>query len=113
MTKERKTAVREWLYITIGILIMTAGIYFFKFPNHFSTGGVTGIAIILGHYIPSVTPATLVTIKVPAGSRYAPKTGDEARVGFWAGMMLLSGSGLAAAGFGGRKQRKPRRAVRN
>jgi len=62
MTKERKTAVREWLYITIGILIMTAGIYFFKFPNHFSTGGVTGIAIILGHYIPSVTPATLVTI---------------------------------------------------
>jgi uncharacterized membrane-anchored protein YitT (DUF2179 family) len=62
MTKERKTAVREWVYITIGILIMSAGIYFFKFPNHFSTGGVTGIAIILGHYIPSVTPATLVTI---------------------------------------------------
>ena len=62
MTKEQKVTVREWLYITIGILIMTAGIYFFKFPNHFSTGGVTGIAIILGHYIPSITPATLVTI---------------------------------------------------
>ena len=62
MTKEQKVTVREWLYITIGILIMTAGIYFFKFPNHFSTGGVTGIAIVLGHYIPSITPATLVTI---------------------------------------------------
>ena len=47
MTKEQKNSLREWLYITAGILIMTAGIYFFKFPNHFSTGGVTGIAIIL------------------------------------------------------------------
>ena len=62
MTKETKSTLLEWLYITAGILIMTAGIYFFKFPNHFSTGGVTGIAIVLGHYVPSVTPATLVTI---------------------------------------------------
>ena len=62
MAKERKAALKEWLYITAGIVIMTAGIYFFKFPNHFSTGGVTGIAIVLGHYIPSVTPGTMVTI---------------------------------------------------
>ncbi len=62
MTKEQKNSLREWLYITAGILIMTAGIYFFKFPNHFSTGGVTGIAIVLGHYIPAITPGTLVTI---------------------------------------------------
>ena len=62
MKKGQKNAVREWLYITAGILILSAGIYFFKFPNHFSTGGVTGIAIVLGHYIPSITPGTLVTI---------------------------------------------------
>lgn len=62
MSKKQKVTLREWLYITAGILIMSVGIYFFKFPNHFSTGGVTGIAIVLGHYIPSVTPATLVTI---------------------------------------------------
>ena len=62
MRKEQKNSLREWLYITAGILIMSAGIYFFKFPNHFSTGGVTGIAIVLGHYIPAITPATLVTI---------------------------------------------------
>ena len=62
MTKEKRNSLREWLYITAGILVMTAGIYFFKFPNHFSTGGVTGIAIVLGHYIPAITPGTLVTI---------------------------------------------------
>ena len=68
MKKEQKNNIREWLYITAGILIMTAGIYFFKFPNHFSTGGVTGIAIILGHYIPSITPP-----KTPS----APNAGRE------------------------------------
>ena len=45
MSKEQKVTLKEWLYITIGILIMTLGIYFFKFPNHFSTGGVTGIEL--------------------------------------------------------------------
>ena len=62
MEKGQRNAAREWLFITAGILIMSAGIYFFKFPNHFSTGGVTGIAIVLGHYIPAITPGTLVTI---------------------------------------------------
>lgn len=61
-SKERKNSVREWLLITAGVLILTAGVYFFKFPNHFSTGGVTGIAIVLGHYIPTLTPGTLVTV---------------------------------------------------
>lgn len=61
MTKKKRT-LREWLIITSGVVIMTAGIYFFKFPNHFSTGGVTGIAIVLGHYIPSMTPGTFVTV---------------------------------------------------
>ena len=62
MSAEKRKAVREWLYITFGVLIMSAGIYFFKFPNHFSTGGVTGIAVVLGHYLPGITPGTLVTI---------------------------------------------------
>ena len=60
--KRNKGILQEWLMITAGILIMSAGIYFFKFPNHFSTGGVTGISIVLGHYIPSMSPATFVTV---------------------------------------------------
>ncbi len=57
----RKPA-EEWLLITLGIVLMTAGIYFFKFPNHFSTGGVTGISIVLGRYFPDITPGTFVTV---------------------------------------------------
>ena len=60
--KKHTGALRDWLLITAGIVIMSVGIYFFKFPNHFSTGGVTGISIVLGHYIPAMTPATFVTV---------------------------------------------------
>ena len=42
---------------------MVAGIYFFKFPNNFSTGGVSGIAVILGYYFEGVvTPGTFVMV---------------------------------------------------
>ena len=37
----------EYAMLTLATLVMVAGIYVFKFPNHFSFGGVTGIAIIL------------------------------------------------------------------
>ncbi len=36
--KVRKPA-EEWLLITLGIVLMTVGIYFFKFPNHFPPAG--------------------------------------------------------------------------
>ena len=62
MKQRRLSALKEWLLITLGIVIMTVGIYFFKFPNHFSTGGVTGIAVVLGHYFPQMTPGTFVSI---------------------------------------------------
>ncbi|MDO5425306.1 MAG: YitT family protein [Eubacteriales bacterium] len=52
----RKTAV-EYGIITVATLIMVVGIYVFKFPNNFSFGGVTGIAIILAKISP-VTPST-------------------------------------------------------
>lgn len=62
MRRELGKNLKEWSLITLGVAIMTVGIYFFKFPNHFSTGGVTGIAVVLGHYVPGLTPGTFVSI---------------------------------------------------
>ena len=62
MKRPDKTAFSDLFFITLGLIPFTAGIYFFKFPNHFSTGGVTGISIVLGHYVPAMTPATFVTV---------------------------------------------------
>ena len=51
-----RSKVREWLWtfilMNIGTLCLAAGVYFFKSPNHFATGGVSGISIILADYLP-------------------------------------------------------------
>lgn len=61
MKKLNKT-LREYVLLTLATLLMVAGIYFFKFPNHFSTGGVSGLSVILGHYFPDITPGSFVLV---------------------------------------------------
>lgn len=53
---------KDFLYLNVGTLLMVMGIYFFKFPNNFSTGGVTGIAIIIDAFLPGISPGALVFI---------------------------------------------------
>lgn len=52
ITKEFKNPVAKimWEYglITASIWIMVVGVYFFKFPNHFAFGGVTGFSTVVG-----------------------------------------------------------------
>lgn len=49
--KITKESVKYWLILNIGILLFSAGVYFFKAPNNFATGGISGLAIILAKYI--------------------------------------------------------------
>lgn len=55
---------QRYLLLTVGIFIMSIGTYFFKFPNNFSTGGVSGLSLILGRVFPSalLTPSTVMLI---------------------------------------------------
>jgi uncharacterized membrane-anchored protein YitT (DUF2179 family) len=39
--------VMEYLLMTAATIILVIGVYFFKFPNKFSFGGVTGFAVVL------------------------------------------------------------------
>ncbi len=48
----------EYVILTVATLIMVGGVYVFKFPNNFSFGGVTGIAIVLS----AITPFSAGTI---------------------------------------------------
>ena len=47
-----KTSLSNFLIMTVGVFLLTVGVYFFKIPNGFSTGGVSGIGTILGKVIP-------------------------------------------------------------
>lgn len=59
LTKEN---LKEFLLLNAGTLLITLGVYFFKFPNNFSTGGVTGISIVLTKYFPSLSASSFVSI---------------------------------------------------
>jgi len=65
VTKAREISQLErYLLLTAGILITAIGTYFFKFPNNFSTGGVSGLSLILGRIIPSAifTPSVFMLV---------------------------------------------------
>lgn len=57
-----KDKIKDFLWLTLGTLMVTIGAYFFKFPNNFSTGGVSGISVILSALIPGMSTGTLVLI---------------------------------------------------
>ena len=57
-----KKSVLKVITMTLGVLLMAVGIYFFKIPNGFSTGGVSGIGTILGSVTAAISPAKWIVI---------------------------------------------------
>ena len=57
----RKGFIKDFLWMTFGISLLAVGIYFFKIPNGFSTGGVTGIGTVLAQVTP-ITPGMWIWI---------------------------------------------------
>ena len=53
---------KTFCWINVGILLLTIGIYFFKTPNGFATGGVSGLSIILANVMPIMSQATYMMI---------------------------------------------------
>lgn len=52
--------LKSFAEITGGTLLVIVGVYFFKFPNNFSTGGVSGISLIIARLLPQISPGTAV-----------------------------------------------------
>lgn len=62
MTKNNRLNLKTWLFMNLGVLLMAVGIYFFKAPNGFATGGVSGVAIILANFFPVLTQSVYMMI---------------------------------------------------
>jgi uncharacterized membrane-anchored protein YitT (DUF2179 family) len=60
---DMKQMLKDYSLITIGVMLVVIGVYFFKFPNNFSIGGVTGAAIILSRLLgEGISSGTIVLI---------------------------------------------------
>ncbi len=74
--------IKNFTIITISIFIMAVGVYFFKFPNNFCFGGVTGAAVVFAKITPMsastfsfvVNMALLVLGFIFLGKKFAIKT---------------------------------------
>ena len=50
--QKKKSSIKSYFSMTLGCLMLAAGVYFFKIQNNFVTGGVTGIGVILAAITP-------------------------------------------------------------
>ena len=53
---------RELALMVLGTALVAAGSYFFKFPNHFSTGGVTGLAVLINAALPALPASNVAAV---------------------------------------------------
>lgn len=48
--------------LTFATFLSAVGVYFFRLPNHFSVGGTSGVAVLLGELIPFLSAGTITSI---------------------------------------------------
>lgn len=78
-----KSQFKNFILMTVSTLIMAVGIYFFKFANNFTFGGITGLAVLIAKTgIVSASDFTFITNMVllaigffVLGKKFAAKTG--------------------------------------
>ena len=47
-----KSKLKNFALLTVSTLIMAVGVYFFKFANNFTFGGITGLAVLIARFSP-------------------------------------------------------------
>ena len=60
--KKLKKEINNYLLLVLGSIVLAVGVYFFKVPNGFATGGVSGIGTILGKLTSRVSPSLWIMI---------------------------------------------------
>jgi len=57
-----KKTIYEYVMITIGLLLVAAGVYFFLIPNDLAAGGVTGLAMVINYYFPVLNVGAIMLV---------------------------------------------------
>lgn len=60
--KLTKAGIWEFLVITFGTLIVAAAVYFFMMASNVTVGSATGVAVVLGNFIP--LPVSVITMLI-------------------------------------------------
>ena len=56
-----KAAAKDYLMITVGMIVVVIAVYFFMIPLHIVLGSMSGLALVLTQFVPvSVSMMTLI-----------------------------------------------------
>ena len=53
---------KEYTLLTLGVILVAFGIQYFYAPNEIAGGGLSGMALVISHYIPSLSVGTIILI---------------------------------------------------
>lgn len=58
----RKDKIKDFILITIGVLLVGISVVYFFEPNNITAGGITGLAIVINNYLPYIPVGILMLI---------------------------------------------------
>ena len=79
----KRESIKEFALITIGIFLVAISVVYFFEPNNIAAGGITGLAIVINHYIPFISIGPLVLMRdailfivalIVLGAKFGAKT---------------------------------------
>lgn len=56
------TISKEYFLLTLGVILVAFGIQYFYAPNEIAGGGLSGMALVISHYIPRLSVGTIILI---------------------------------------------------
>ena len=57
-----KKEIRDYIIITFGLVLIAIGIHFFLIPHNLAAGGLTGLAMVINHYVPTLSIGIIMLI---------------------------------------------------
>ena len=57
-----KDKIKEYSIITLGFILVSIGIEYFYVPANITAGGVTGLSMVIHHYIPSLPLGAMMMV---------------------------------------------------
>ena len=56
------TIAKDYTLLTLGVVLVAFGIQYFYAPNEIAGGGLSGMALVISHYVPALSVGTIILI---------------------------------------------------
>ena len=56
------TIAKDYTLLTLGVVLVAFGIQYFYAPNEIAGGGLSGMALVISHYVPVLSVGTIILI---------------------------------------------------